>query len=161
MPLPQPRSSTRCGTARPQHRQHGAQALLVQPQGLLDGILLRRRWLLVTIGVGVFILEQPRQRFVSQGALVPDIAIDDQLAIGMTGQPSLTAAQQLLDLGLSHPVVLLRVEHRDQHVEVREQILQAHLTVQLDGEVAALAPFRELLVKGMLDRMDPVPERLE
>ena len=37
-------------------------------------------------------------------------------------EPALAAAQQLVDLRLLDPVVLVVVEHRQQHVEVRQQV---------------------------------------
>jgi hypothetical protein len=57
--------------------------------------------------------------------------------------------------------VLLRIEDRNEHVEVSQQVAQTHPTVKLDGETAALAPLWELLIKRMLDRMHAVAKRLE
>ena len=112
--------------ARPEHGHDRAEPLLVQAQRFLDSLLLGlARLRRVAVRVGVLVLEQPRERLARQRALVLEVAVDDQLALGMPGEPALAAAQQLLHLVVADPVVLLRVEHRHEHVEVREQLARA------------------------------------
>ena len=53
------------------------------------------------------------------------VAVGDELALGMRGEPALAVPEQLLDLVVADLVVLLVVEHGDQHVEVREQVRRA------------------------------------
>ena len=56
--------------------------------------------------------------------LACEIATRDELPFGVGGQPVGTAAEQLLDLGGAHPVVLLVIEHRDEDVQVAQQVAQ-------------------------------------
>ena len=67
------------------------------------------------------------------------------------GEPALSAAEELLDLVVAHPVVLVVVQDRDEHVEVREQLGRAAcVPARRDGEVAARAPLGVLLVERVL-----------
>jgi hypothetical protein len=67
-------------------------------------------------------LVELRQGRKVQARLLLQVAPDDQIALGMRAEPTLTSAHQLLDLGLVHPVVLVVIEHREQHIKVIEQI---------------------------------------
>src|SRR6266545_2719427 len=133
------------GATRAQDCQHRAKPLLVQAQRLLDGLLFH----------------QLRERLARQRALVLEVAVHDQLPIGMASEPALAASEQLRDFVVSNPVVLLGVEHRNKHVQVGEKVLQPKLTLEVDGEVPAVAPLGELLVQRMVYCMDDIPERLE
>ena len=53
-----------------------------------------------------------------------EVAVDDLLLLRVRRQPRLAVAKQLLHFVLADPVVLVVVQHRDQHVQVREQIVQ-------------------------------------
>ncbi len=79
----------------------------------------------------------------------------------MTRQPLLAAFQQLVDLVVSHPVVLLVVEHGEYHIQVRQQIAQAGRRRDAQREVRALAPFGEARIEQQTPRVDGVAERLE
>ena len=78
--------------------------------------------LLGRVGVGLVLVEQARERVPREAALVLQVAAGDQLALRVARQPALAVPQQLLDLVVADPVVLVVVEHGDQHVEVREQL---------------------------------------
>jgi hypothetical protein len=147
--------------ARPQRRDDGAHPLLVQAQRLLDGFLLGRARLLVLVLGRILFREQLLDRGALQGALVLEVARHDQLAVRVAGEPALPAGKQLLDLVVADPVVLLRVEHRHEHVEVRQQVAQPALAGEPERVVAARAPLRETLVERVVDRLDDVAERLE
>ncbi len=63
--------------------------------------------------------------------------------------------------GSPDPVMLVVVEHRDQHVEMGQQVAQGAGGAQADREVAAHPPLRELGVERMGLGRDRVAERLE
>ena len=96
-PAPQPRSTTRRA-----------------PDALSTAWTAPSRWSRSEIALLERLLALGDGRPVDLSQIAPG----DQLALGMRGQPVAAAAQQLLDLGLVDPVVLLVVEHRQQHVEV-------------------------------------------
>ena len=91
-----------------------------------------------------------------EAALVLQVAAGDQLALGVRGQPALAVAQQLLDLVVADPVVLVVVEHRDQHVEVRQQLAQRQRRARASTrEVRALAPVGNAVVERVARRRRP------
>src|SRR5580698_4863453 len=69
--------------------------------------------------------------------------------------------QQLIHFVLSNPVVFVSIEHRDQNIEVREQLLQGDIFRDLHRVVGTLAPLWKLLVKRVVFGAHLVPERLE
>ena len=79
----------------------------------------------------------------------------------MAVEPALTVAKQLLDLVVADPVVLLIIEDRDEHVQVRQQVAQSARRSQRDGEQPARAERRHALVECVTRRFDLVAERLE
>ena len=79
----------------------------------------------------------------------------------MRRQPAAALGQQLLDLLSVDVVVLLQVQHGDQHVEVVEEIGQAARRLQPQRDVGARPPVGHRLVERQrLDR-DPVSQRRE
>src|SRR5256885_16704226 len=62
---------------------------------------------------------------------------------------------------LADPIVLVVVEYRDQHVQVRQKLMQWNRVGQLDGEVGAFAPIGEVLVQRVPRRGDGVAKWLE
>ena len=107
--------------------------------------------------------EQLRQRLARQARPVLEVAAGDQLALRMRGEPALAVAQQLLDLVVADPVVLVVVEHRDEHVEVREQVARARtVAVERHGEVRGSRPTPGTRSSsGWRSARDRVAERLE
>src|SRR6185503_3897519 len=85
----------------------------------------------------------------------------NQLSRRVRRQPAGPVLEQLLDLLVADVVVLGRVERRDQHVEVAQQVAQPCLGAQLDGKVAARAPLRETLVERLRPGGNGVAQRLE
>ena len=79
----------------------------------------------------------------------------------MRREPALASPQQLLDLGVVDPVVLVVVEHRQQDVQVIEQIGQSALRRESQADVAARAPLRISGIQPDRLDVDPVPQRLE
>ena len=79
----------------------------------------------------------------------------------MAVEPALAVAKQLLDLVVAHPVVLLIVENRNEHVEMRQQVAQPACRAERDGEQPARAERRHALVELVPRRLDLVAERLE
>jgi hypothetical protein len=76
-------------------------------------------------------------------------------------QPALAPGEQLVELVLPDPIVLGVVEHRQQHVQMRKQILKPTGRAQLDSKIRALTPGRELGIEGQPLGRDRVAERLE
>ncbi len=146
LPEPQPRSTTRRAPAAFERVGHDIQAQLMQADRLfqrrLGGILLglggrrtfaaaRFRHAAVRRGVALrdivgrrVLLGQAPEQLRRQRPLVAQIAGRDQLAGRMLGEPALALVEQLVDLAPLDEIVLLAVEHGDQHVEMRQQIAQ-------------------------------------
>jgi hypothetical protein len=79
----------------------------------------------------------------------------------MGGEPGAALGQQLLDLLGVDVVVLLQVEHRDQHVEMVEEVGEAAGRLQPQRHIRARPPLRHRRVERQrLDR-DRVAERCE
>ena len=73
---------------------------------------------------------------------------------GMADEPALAVAKQLLHLVVADPVVLLVVEHRNEHVQVRQQVAQPARRAERDGEQPARAERRHALVELVAGRFD-------
>ena len=125
-----------------QHRRHAGDALLVQTQRLLDQRLLRGVGCLCRIRIGCLVRAQPRQRLAREMSLTPQVPVGDELTCGMRCEPSLSSAEELVDLVPTDPVVLVVVEHRDEDIKVPKQILQPHDPAEDEVVVGALAPLR-------------------
>src|ERR1700749_2567984 len=76
-------------------------------------------------------------------------------------QPSFSMSTQLFNLILADPIMLLRVEHRYQDVQVCEHILKRGYLPQFHGVIVALAPFWKRLVERVMLRAHHVSERFE
>ena len=85
----------------------------------------------------------------------------DQLPFGVGGQPVSARAEQLVDLGVVHPVVLVVVQHRQQHIQVAERVGQPDLPGQPDREVVRAAPLRQLRVERDPGGLHVPAQRLE
>ena len=51
------------------------------------------------------------------------IAINNLLSFGMPSQPISAVAKQLLHFVFANPVVFIVVQHGDQHVQMRQQVV--------------------------------------
>jgi hypothetical protein len=69
--------------------------------------------------------------------------------------------KQLLDFVVTDPVVLLIVENRDQHVQVRQDFAQSACCPKRDSEQPARPEHPHPLVELMSRRFDCVAEGLE
>ena len=54
-----------------------------------------------------------------------EITIAYQLAFRMLAKPALAVAQQFFDFVVADPIVFVVVQHGNQHVEMRQQLLAA------------------------------------
>src|SRR3712207_9418395 len=61
------------------------------------------------------------------------LSLHDALPIWVRRQPPLAVAQQLGHLVVAHEVVLLAIEHRYQHVHVRQQVRSEEHTSELQS----------------------------
>ena len=106
------------GTAGGDGVDHGGEALLVEAEWAFDHFflgVLRLRQLFGIVGV---VLLQAGHRLAGQRGVVAQVAIGDQLAIGVGAQPLAATTKQLLHLVVPDPVVLVVVEDGEQDVEV-------------------------------------------
>ena len=85
---------------------------------LLDGLLLCVMRLRHLVRVNWIVFQQSTHDLAGEMPVVAEIAIGDQLSLRMGCEPLATAAEQLLDLVRSNPVVLVVVEHRQEDKEV-------------------------------------------
>lgn len=95
------------------------QSSLVQAQRLFDGLFHG----IVDLVLGrVGDLFEPRQRRRNQMPAPLEIAFRNHISHRMVREPTFAVSQEFFDLGLGHVIVLVVVEHRHQHVEMREQV---------------------------------------
>ena len=85
----------------------------------------------------------------------------DDIAGRVTFEPPLAAPQQLFDLVVSYPIVLVVVQHRDEYVQVSQHVAEATRGSQRNREQPAGAERRHGVVERMPRRLDLVTERLE
>ena len=104
-------------------------------------------FLLGLLNLDLVLLQQASQRLPGEVFAMPQVARGDQLFLGVNGKPVAPLGEQLVDLLLTDPVVLVVIQHRQQDVEVGQQILQRHLTADASSDVAAVAPLRERVVE--------------
>lgn len=105
-----------------QRREDRPDPLLVKADPLLDLSLLGIVLDLGRLGILLLLGDEPAQRFPRQVGLAGEVAAGNELALRVVREPALAAAEQLVDLGLVDPIVLLVVEHRDQEIEVAEKV---------------------------------------
>ena len=110
---------------------------------------------------GLFLCRQAGDSVANEPALMHEISRDDRVARGMSIEPALAVAKQLFDLVGSNPVVLLVVEHRNEHIQVRQQVAQSARRAERDGKQPARAERRHALVELMACRFDLIAERFE
>ena len=85
-----------------------------------------------SIGINVVIGHQSGERLAGEVALVPQVAVNDQVASRMGREPVLSLCQQLLQFVLTDPVMLVVVQNRQQDIQVCEEILQTVGGVESD-----------------------------
>ena len=97
----------------------------------------------------------------SLATLMHEIPRNDLVTRGVRFQPTLSPPKELLDFVIANPVVLLVVHHRDQDVQMREQLVQRPRRPEHDREDATWTERRHLLVQRMTHGIDVIAERLE
>ncbi len=139
----------------PERLPDRGEALLVQAHGALETLLLL---FVLRLGIRLRVLlgHEPGERLLGQIALMLEVAAGDLLPLRVRGQPAFPPGQQLVQLLLPDPVVLVVVEHRKQHVEVGEQVAEPAGPRQPHLEVGALPPLREVFVERQAPRLDGV-----
>lgn len=99
---------------------HRGEPLIVEAQRPFESVFPGVQTLIPLIRI-VRAISQPGQSVPSQGTEA-EVSPGDQRSFRVSGEPVATASEQLVDLVLADPVVLLPVEHRQQHVQVGERI---------------------------------------
>ena len=79
----------------------------------------------------------------------------------MTVEPSVAMAQQLLDLRVAHPVVLVIIQYGEQDIQVREQLSQRGFGVDGQREVVPIAELGNRFVERMGLKSNFVAKRLK
>lgn len=144
-----------------QHVDHGVQPLPVEADGLLDRLLLPVVLLVRGAGLVHVVLGQPGEHALRERPPVLEVAVRDQVASRVGCEPRPALVEQLAALVVAHPVVLVVIEHGQQHVEVRKQVGQPHGPAEPHRQVAAVAPLGEPVVERDRRRGHAVPEGLE
>ncbi len=89
------------------------------------------------------------------------VATGDELPLGVVGEPVTATAEQLVDLVVADPVVLVVVEHRQEHVQVLQDVLDPGYRRQAYIKVRAQSPLDEAAVERSSGGDHLVAERLE
>jgi hypothetical protein len=113
------------------------------------------------IGIELVFFHQPGEGLAHEATAMLQVPIGDRLALRVIAQPAFAVPQELLDLGLANPVVLVVVEDGNEDVEMGQQVAQAAPRGQLDAPVRAVPPGREVAVQGMPSGRHVVAARLE
>ena len=164
-PSPQPRSRTRRAPAaassartasarRSRRRARAGAGVRVAASRVAVGGL-------VAVGGHSAVVGELGQGLAGQRGLVLQVAADDHVPLRVAGQPLRGRAGELADLISGDPVVLAVVQHRQQHVQVAEQVLDPAGAGQPDAEVRAVTPVGEVRVQRDGDGADLVAKRLE
>src|SRR5215475_8211441 len=83
----------------------------------------------------------------------------NRLAFRMAAEPACAVTQQLFNFVVADPIMLVVVEHRDQHVQMRKQIAYAAIGLKFYAEILAFAPLRKFVVQREPSRRHRVSER--
>ena len=110
---------------------------------------------------GEIVVQEPGQRLVREVAPVLEIPRGDQVLLRVRPQPVAALFQKLGDLVVADPVVLVVVEHGKQDIEMRQEVLEEHLTGDVGIDVATLPPRREGGIQRDRRGRDVVAEGLE
>lgn len=149
------------GAALPEGGDHGPEALVVEAERLLQLVLLVRLRAVERPRVRKLLRHQTLQRQPREAALVLQVSAGDRLPLGMRGQPALPAAHEFLHLVVADPVVLVVVEDRNQHVQVRQELAEPPPGAQGHCEIPAGTPVGIQLVKRVLRGLHLVAQGLE
>ena len=69
---------------------------------------------------------------------MPEVPLDDQIPVRVILEPALALGHELLELRVADPVVLPVVEHRQEHVDVRQHLAEPFRRLEGDVLVRAL-----------------------
>src|SRR6266487_2959748 len=75
--------------------------------------------------------------------------------------PAFSAFQQLFDLVIADPVMLIVIQHGDQHIEMRQKFAQTAGCFQHDGEVGTHSPLRMRLVEHVRSDRNGIAQGFE
>src|SRR5581483_8179159 len=79
----------------------------------------------------------------------------------MIAQPTFATAKQFVHLRIPDVIVLLVVENRQQHVEMRQDVVDRRMSAERKAEIRARAPIREFLVEWNRHSANVVAKRIE
>ena len=89
------------------------------------------------------------------------VAVGDQVPLGMAAQPPIAEAQQLVYFIVADPVMLVVVQYRQQHIQVGQQVLEPGFRCEAHAEVWAGAPLRKARIERVSLNLNSVAERLK
>jgi hypothetical protein len=98
---------------------------------------------------------------VDETAAMFQITPRDQFALGMSWQPAFPMAKEFLHLVVSHPIVLVAIEHRDEHIKMAEQGMHRLRAGEFDAMIDAFSPLGKEPVERRGGGAYGVAERLK
>jgi hypothetical protein len=128
-------------------RHDRSHSLIREADRLLNSLLFARTGFGHFVGFRRFVSDEAAQSLLGQSLLVFQVAIGDQLALGVLAKPALTMPQEFFHFRITNPIMLIVVEDRDEHIEMRQQITQANGALEPNGVVGTLTPLRKFLVE--------------
>ena len=148
----------RCHSPSPRHRetplscndgQHRLQTLVLESDRGFQCVLFVAVLRVSRVAIGVIFIGELGQCGIGEGALMFQIPTGDELALGVAGEPSFPMPEEFGHLVVANPVMLLVVQHGDQHIHMAQQVAQAQSAGQGNREVLAVAPLGNTLVQRM------------
>src|SRR5256885_773867 len=109
----------------------------------------------------ILFAQQSGHRLIDQRRPSLQIALDDQLAVGVFAEPPFAVTQEFVDFGVTDVIMLLLVEGGQQHIHVRKCIVNRHPGFECQTKIVALAPLRKRLVEWDRLYIDFVAPRFE
>ncbi len=108
-----------------------------------------------------FLIQQSGECLIGQGPPPLEIPTHNQISLGMAHQPTLSVAQEFINLGVADVIMLLFVQHRQQDIQMRQKIVNRYIGAERQPEVIASAPFGEVFIERDLRCLDRVSEGLK
>jgi hypothetical protein len=145
--------------------RHGVHAALVERYASLQLNFLRsRRGGCRGLGFvlcDLLFVRQLLQCCAREASPILEVAARDPFLPRMMREPLGRVAEQFLDLCVANPVVFAVIEHRHEHIQMAQHVLQTCDRAEFQRVVWARAPLRKCLVECVALGVDCVSERLE
>ena len=90
-----------------------------------------------------------------------EIASRDEVTLRMRGEPALAVVKQFCHLIITDPIMLVVIKDRNEHVKMRQQLMQRQSPFQGHTEIRAVTPVGKLVIQRMALGSDGVAQRFE